>query len=456
MAIKELVFNFLNKSKEDKYSKKIPPYGYGKKKQLISYTTKDGKIRQRWQIVGWQNKPLFNIPKETVDTWDINNSNPLLSTNKITGEPVKKFAINLKTKEFLINPKYDSHARHIAEFGEASFDDYVRGIYDAKNNIVGLRTVEGDLEKRFNTYYDVFQILKVNNEDVLVAADVGNEDLDAAENFDIERYKLNKGKTAMIFNDKNDPEYHKVQYELFITPNMETFSDFEDFEKIINKEFDSPRFRNFIKDAQNLANKYNVKINSVERILGKYENTYEPSFVFTFTGSKKDITRIGVILGQKYKQKEVIFSRKAELDERDPDGLCGSIIIDKNSKPLDIAKMLSDNRIENYSFNIDKNEVLIFGNRALINRFINDCEENNVLVDAAIKRNMTTFVNQNEYIDYVKGAKIIKAFESEDDFEKYEYSVVFLSNSDLDDENEKLNKLIWKKVFYNKSFMEKE
>ena len=107
-----------------------------------------------------------------------------------------KFNFSRKTKEVI--PVDDMHAQHVPE-GE-TFEDQIRGFYDAKHNAIGLRTpyVEGfdkygwdedTRAKAFDMQYDVADYLMAIDPDLKIAINVGNPDLDAGEKFNYKALK---------------------------------------------------------------------------------------------------------------------------------------------------------------------------------------------------------------------------------------------------------------------------
>lgn len=84
----------------------------------------------------------LSIPLSISVNWNINESNILDSTNKITHKPLFKLAFQPSSHEFLVTARPKGHEGHlelIAEHGKYKFNEYVRGIWLKDKNIVYLR-----------------------------------------------------------------------------------------------------------------------------------------------------------------------------------------------------------------------------------------------------------------------------------------------------------------------------
>ena len=297
---------------EDRIKKAVkepPKHGFGKKYEGVPYKTASGQMAVRYQLVGKKmpEYPTHKVPQENTTMFDVNWKNPLLSTGTYNKESVRKFAINIETGEFIISPGVEMHAKTLFRLGERQFDIYIRGIYNAKENAVALRTPLADED--YKKQYAVFKMLKKDNPSLRCAIDVQNEDLDTLENFEVERYLTSKGKKGVLWNEPNDPRYNKFQWDFAISPKIDD-EHYEKPEQVV-EAFKSPKYANFEKEVYKMAKGLGVKINKVSYNLGKWENSIEPSFTFELKGQKRDIQRL-IELGKKYQQHAVIFSRKGD------------------------------------------------------------------------------------------------------------------------------------------------
>lgn len=93
--------------------------------------------------------------------------NPLSAVGKKHGDHVYKYAYNPKTGRLLYVYPGDRHVSAISEAGDADyFKDYVRVIYDYKNNVAGSRergssfNTEDENNKSFEEQYAAFKFFK--------------------------------------------------------------------------------------------------------------------------------------------------------------------------------------------------------------------------------------------------------------------------------------------------------
>lgn len=425
MSLKKFKEKFRKKlRKAVKAPKPKSKYGEGKKLALVAYTTSSGQKAFRHQMVGTSKEyPIqYKIPQEVAKLWDINYKNPLLSTQKYSGESVKKFAINPKTNEFIISSN-EAHAKTIFRAGADQFDSYIRGIYNAEQNVAGLRVPVNDAD--WKKQYEVYEQLKKDNmPNFQVAADVQNENLDETESFDLERYKASKGRKAVLFGDNTDPRFHKFEYNLAITPKLDK-EQFTTPGKVLNA-FKLPKYIAFEKECNEVAKQFGVMIINTAYVLGKWGDL-EPSFSFTLEGDKRDIQRF-VDVGKRHQQHCVIFAREGRGD------IGARVDLDyTNVEMKTLTKMLSDARFNNYSVIFQEHngkaqtkcQVLLYRDsessetpeafRGRTNAFLNSALEAGVLVDQKFENLETTMVNldnKQEYEAYSTGAKFIKAMEN--------------------------------------------
>lgn len=405
----------------EKATKAPPKHGFGKKYEEVKYKTASGQMAVRHQLVGRKmpEYPTFKVPQENTMQYDVNWKNPLLSTGTHTGEGVRKFAVNLETGEFIISPGMEMHAKTLHRVGEKQFDTYIRGIYNANQNVIGLRTPVGDED--YKKQYAVFKMLRKENPALKCAIDVRNEDLDTLENFDEAKFLESKGKKGVIWNEMDDPRYHKFEFEMAITPAIDA-DQFDKPEQVV-KAFQEPKYKAFEKEVYAMAKSLGVKISQVDYNLGKFNDRIEPSFTFSVSGSKTKLQRL-VELGKKYEQHQVIFSRKGNMN------LGAKVVLENNVEVKKIVQMLSETRFVGYTFAMNqhngksegKREILLFQDtyngetpeqfRAKANKFISTCLKSQMLKEHTFENLNTTFVdidNKDEYQAYLKGAKFFKA-----------------------------------------------
>jgi transcription elongation factor Elf1 len=184
----------------DKYNKFIDKY----KKDTSKVTISKNDMGQYFTYDNLSNS--FILDKDSVydSKWDINNKEPLKSTYE--GRPIKKFLISHKTKKLVLAKPVgtESHAqalgigKNAGDAGIDTFDDYVRGFYDYKENAVGLRTpyVKGLKENNwiwddttrseaFDIQYKIADYLFRNDPELKVVINIGNKDVGATEEFRI-------------------------------------------------------------------------------------------------------------------------------------------------------------------------------------------------------------------------------------------------------------------------------
>lgn len=87
----------------------------------------------------------LSVPKRIQELWQVDFLNILNSIDKSTGQKIFKFCYSPISREFLFGTKPTDHKGLIRGFGKLTFDEYIRGIYFEKENIIYLRGHEKSL-----------------------------------------------------------------------------------------------------------------------------------------------------------------------------------------------------------------------------------------------------------------------------------------------------------------------
>jgi hypothetical protein len=254
----------------------------------------------------------------------INKNNPLASVGRFTGAPVHKISVNTKTNELVLTTSTnDSHALIQANFGQKGRDekssDWARGIYDAKNNVLGIRVPDSveygygeDLSdeevmaKAFDYQYDVYERFLAGNPSLKICFNLTNNDLnkfyESLDSTKLDPKRIFSADT-LFPQHASDIEVVANPYSLAITPNKEKFSTVDKVAPVFKRK----RFKEWNNDLVSISNSLKVNVDDLWETVGRWEKDVEPSYIANLSDSRKNIFKTGCFLAKKYQQDAAMF-----------------------------------------------------------------------------------------------------------------------------------------------------
>ena len=402
----------------------VPKYGYGRKVATVP-VKRGGKVFYAKRQVGRklpQRTVQWNMSPKMDNSLIINKENPLASVSRHTGDRIHKISVNLKTNELAMSTStMDSHALIQANYGakgkEEKSADWARGIYDARHNVIGIRvpdsleynygeetTDEEVMAKAIDYQLDIYERLVVNNPSLKVCFNLTNNDLNRFyESFDASNVDPKRIYTlSQLFPKDSDAVEMAVNpYSLAITPNRKKYATTEQVAPI----FKTRKFKEWNQNLFDLSKRLDVNVDDLWESVGRWQEEVEPSFMTNLSDSKKNIFKIGCMLGKKYHQDSVMFV-KADINGKQA---IAEIKLRSESDLNTVHKILTEQGYPGSSITVGASSLVVGllsdEDKANIGKLVKRLESNGVLEsgDYNIHPAEITFVGSDDYDRYIKG-----------------------------------------------------